>query len=115
MFVSESKFQAAPADFVPHILNPNPAALEALITKPAVEAALLRRLEKKARWYGSELGPDGEVVESDKGGKVDVDEVVRLYREYIIPLTKEVEVSVSQKAELPPVKLAARADVCVPT
>ncbi|ORY83485.1 chorismate mutase [Leucosporidium creatinivorum] len=92
MFVSESKFLSAPHDFVPHILTPNPSALEALITKPAVEAALLLRLEKKARWYGSELGPDGEVVRDESKSKVDVQEVVRLYREYIIPLTKDVEV-----------------------
>uniref|UniRef100_A0A0K3CMF1 chorismate mutase n=1 Tax=Rhodotorula toruloides TaxID=5286 RepID=A0A0K3CMF1_RHOTO len=71
--------------------HPQPPALESLITKPAVEAALLARLEKKARWYGAELGPDGEPEE--KGGrKVRPEEVVRLYREYIIPLTKEVEV-----------------------
>lgn len=94
MFVSESKFLSEPAAFIPHILNPNSAALEALITKPAVEAALLIRLEKKARWYGQELGPAGEVVDIDTGAtKLDVKEVVRLYREYIIPLTKDVEVS----------------------
>lgn len=92
MFVSESKFLSSPSSFIPHILTPNPSALEGLITKPAVEAALLLRLEKKARWYGSELGADGEVVRDESKSKVDVGEVVRLYREYIIPLTKEVEV-----------------------
>jgi chorismate mutase len=94
MFVSESKFLSSPSSFIPHILNPNPSALEGLITKPAVEAALLVRLAKKARWYGAELGPDGEPLpEQDANGKrVDTEEVVRLYREYIIPLTKDVEV-----------------------
>ncbi|GAA5913565.1 chorismate mutase ARO7 [Sporobolomyces salmoneus] len=91
MFVSESKFLSSPSSFIPHILTPNPPILESLITKPAVEAALLRRLEKKAKWYGAELGPDGEPLEGS-GEKVEVEEVVRLYREYIIPLTKEVEV-----------------------
>ncbi|GAA5856335.1 hypothetical protein JCM3766R1_002646 [Sporobolomyces carnicolor] len=93
MFVSESKFLENPAAFIPHIVTPNPGLLESLITKPAVEAALLVRLAKKARWYGAELGSDGEPV-ADKEGelKVDVEQVVRLYREYIIPLTKEVEV-----------------------
>ncbi|KAH7099558.1 chorismate mutase [Auriculariales sp. MPI-PUGE-AT-0066] len=62
-FVSESKFRDHPADFVPHILNPNREVLEALITKPAVERALLERLS-----------------------------VHDLYEKYIIPLTKEVEV-----------------------
>lgn len=95
MFVSESKFLSDPAAFIPHILNPNPSALEALITKPAVEAALLVRLEKKAKWYGQELGPTGEVVNVTTGAgetKLDVKEVVRLYKDYIIPLTKDVEV-----------------------
>ncbi|GAA5942821.1 chorismate mutase ARO7 [Sporobolomyces koalae] len=90
MFVSESKFLEHPAAFVPHIQNPNPQALLDLITKPAVEAALLVRLAKKARWYGAELGPDGEPLSSVD--RVDVEQVVRLYREYIIPLTKDVEV-----------------------
>jgi len=92
MFVSESKFLSNPSAFVPHILNPNPDALLALITKPAVEAALLVRLENKARWYGAELGPDGEPVRDSGKEKVSAEEVVRLYREYIIPLTKDVEV-----------------------
>ncbi|GAA5820274.1 hypothetical protein JCM10212_000395 [Sporobolomyces blumeae] len=101
MFVSESKFLSAPSAFIPHIVTPNPTQLESLITKPAVEAALLVRLAKKARWYGAELGPDGEPLREEASlggggdrdkGRVDVEEVVRLYREYIIPLTKEVEV-----------------------
>ncbi|BGP17910.1 hypothetical protein JCM10213_003917 [Rhodosporidiobolus nylandii] len=95
MFVSESKFLSSPSSFIPHILNPNPSALEGLITKPAVEAALLVRLEKKARWYGAELGPDGEPLPEEQAAekrRVSAEEVVRLYREYVIPLTKDVEV-----------------------
>lgn len=91
MFVSESKFRDSPRSFIPFIQTPNPQVLESLITKPAVEAALLIRLAKKANWYGQELGPDGEVVGAGEG-KIDVAEVVRLYRDYIIPLTKDVEV-----------------------
>jgi chorismate mutase len=93
MFVSESKFLDRPRDFIPHILVPNPSALEALITKPAVEARLLLRLAAKASWYGKELGEDGVGGDGDKEGKVQVEEVVKLYRDYIIPLTKDVEVS----------------------
>jgi chorismate mutase len=90
-FVSESKFRDHPADFVPHILNPNREALEALITKPAVERALLERLVKKAKLYGRDIGPDGEPREHGQW-KVDVQTVHDLYEKYIIPLTKEVEV-----------------------
>ena len=90
-----------PSAFIPHILKPNPAALEALITKPEVERKLLARLQKKAATYAQDFGPDGEamVISGDNGrpngsGKIDVDGVVDLYESYIIPLTKEVEVSV---------------------
>lgn len=98
-FVSESKFMSDPSAFIPHILKPNPAALEALITKPEVERKLLARLQKKAATYAQDFGPDGEamVISGDNGrpngsGKIDVDGVVDLYESYIIPLTKEVEV-----------------------
>lgn len=94
MFVSESKFRSAPADFVPHILArpPNTAALEALITKPEVERRLLVRLGNKARVYGCEMDANGHVVPDDSMRKIDIEQVVRLYRDWVIPLTKDVEV-----------------------
>ncbi|KAG1906714.1 chorismate mutase [Suillus fuscotomentosus] len=94
-FVSESKFITNPAAFIPHILTPNRAALEALITKPEVERKLLQRLRKKAAIYAQEFSADGDaIVNSHMNGsaKIDVDGVVELYESYIIPLTKEVEV-----------------------
>jgi len=91
-FVSESKFRENPAAFIPHILKPNPAKLDALITKPAVEKALLERLVKKAKTYGRDLGPTGEPVEGNTTMKIDAEGVRDLYESYIIPLTKEVEV-----------------------
>jgi chorismate mutase len=97
-FVSESKFLDKPSDFIPHILNPNREALEALITKPEVERKLLLRLQKKATAYAQDFGIEGELMVNGNGkangsGKIDVDGVVDLYESYIIPLTKEVEVS----------------------
>jgi len=94
-FVSESKFAADPAAFIPHILKPNRQALEALITKPEVERKLLLRLRKKASTYAQEFDPNGDAITgSHENGtaKIDVDGVVELYESYIIPLTKEVEV-----------------------
>jgi chorismate mutase len=100
MFVSESKFRQAPHDFIPHITSnpPNREALAGLITKPAVEAALLIRLGNKASLYGAELDPQGN-LKREEGGEVKglgqrikTDEVVKLYRDWVIPLTKEVEV-----------------------
>lgn len=94
-FVSESKFLENPAAFIPHILTPNPTALEALVTKPEVERKLLQRLRKKAATYAQEFSADGEAIVNSHlngGAKIDVDGVVELYESYIIPLTKEVEV-----------------------
>lgn len=120
MFVSESKFRSAPWDFIPHILAqpPNTDALAGLITKPAVEAALLVRLGNKAQIYGQELDAQGRLrrpsvsaaagsgltptsggepaaatpAEGDDPQRVDVQDIVDLYRDYVIPLTKDVEV-----------------------
>lgn len=86
-----------PAAFVPHILSKNRQALEALITKPEVERKLLLRLRKKAAIYAQDFAPDGEIRKDSNGNvdtrKIDVDGVVDLYESYIIPLTKEIEVS----------------------
>ncbi|WWC65275.1 chorismate mutase [Kwoniella dejecticola CBS 10117] len=97
MFVSESKFLLAPHDFIPHILDPNPDKLAGLITKPAVEAKLLIRLANKARVYGGEMDADGKVVEvADEEmaarGKIDLATIVSMYKDWVIPLTKDVEV-----------------------
>jgi chorismate mutase len=95
MFVAESKFLSAPHLFIPHILNPNPERLLAYITKPEVEAALLVRLGNKAHLYGQELDPMGHPIPDDgisRPGKLDAKVVVKLYEEFVIPLTKDVEV-----------------------
>jgi chorismate mutase len=96
MFVSESKFRQAPHEFIPHILStpPNREALAGLITKPAVEAALLVRLGNKARLFGAELDAQGNLKGEDQRGegRIKTDEVVKLYRDWVIPLTKDVEV-----------------------
>lgn len=97
MFVSESKFLDAPHLFIPHILSkpPNTEALTSLIYKPEVEARLLVRLANKAKVYGGEFDAEGRVVEvSGSRGKIDIDGVVGMYRDYVIPLTKDVEVGV---------------------
>lgn len=116
--MSESKFRSHPSAFIPHIRNPNRAALEALIVKPEVERALLARIRKKATIYARELDMRGEPVDASsdqanvegtprgdhagaetivKSGrfKIDIDAVEHLYSKYLIPLTKEVEVSIT--------------------
>jgi len=75
--------------------------LESLITKPEVEAKLLIRLQKKVDTYSPDIAADGDSpkpssvkeLKKPNGGKIDTDGVLDLYESYIIPLTKEVEVS----------------------
>jgi len=90
MFVSESKFRADPAAFIPHIQSRNTEALVGLITKPAVEQVLLQRVGQKAEVYGQNIDP---VTQGNpKLRKIQSQDIVRLYQEYIIPLTKKVEI-----------------------
>ena len=89
-FIAESKFKSKPSDFVPYILEPNPAGLESLISKPEIERKLLLGLRKKAAVYAQD--PVADQQSASGSAKIDVDGVVDLYASYIIPLTKEVEV-----------------------
>jgi chorismate mutase len=102
--VSESKFRADPAAFVPAIRARDRHTLEGLITKPAVERALLERLRAKVAQYAVDFNGVEPVLQlggwlpspGSNGtalGKGDVVNVINeLYESYIIPLTKEVEV-----------------------
>ncbi|KAH9811507.1 chorismate mutase [Melampsora americana] len=91
-FVAERKFRDHPSTFVPHILSSNSAELEKLITVKHVEDALIRRLEVKARMYGQEVDSAGNPIDHRETNKVNVGVVVEMYREWVIPLTRHVEV-----------------------
>ncbi|KAJ2690281.1 chorismate mutase aro7 [Coemansia spiralis] len=114
-FVAESKFQdpATHDEYVRLIREQNRDRLMELLTNAKVEELLLKRLKAKAIIYGQDLSSasmdaNGNVKTPHEspgsspviGGKaeeraktrVDYDLVVSLYRDYVIPLTKEVEV-----------------------
>lgn len=84
-FVSESKFRQHPSLFIPHILHKDRAALEDLITKPAVERELLSRLIKKTTIYGADIGLDGEPVRAPKSPKSPVDFRIRRLPPHMTP------------------------------
>jgi chorismate mutase len=86
-FVAESKFQAEKERFTALIKAEDRKGIEAAITNEAVEKKVLERLGLKARTYGTD--PD---VDANGHGKINVDAVVTMYRDFVIPLTKEVEV-----------------------
>ncbi|VVT50775.1 uncharacterized protein SAPINGB_P002876 [Magnusiomyces paraingens] len=88
-FVAESKFQSETELFTKLILERDARGIEQAITKPEVEARILDRIEKKAETYG--VDPTLRWSEKPQG-KVDPKAVRRIYEEWIIPLTRKVEV-----------------------
>jgi chorismate mutase len=76
-FVAESKFQKAE----------DRDGLGEAITNAAVEKKVLERLRLKARTYGTDPS-----IGAEAPGKINVDAVVAMYKDFVIPLTKEVEV-----------------------
>lgn len=87
-FVAEAKFKADPEGFARMIKANDRAGIEAAITVPAQEAKVLERLRLKAITYGC------DPTNLDKGElKIDVEAVVVMYRDIVIPMTKLVEVN----------------------
>ncbi|KAL4889580.1 chorismate mutase [Aspergillus ambiguus] len=86
-FVAESKFQKDPETFAKLIKAGDREGIDAAITNAAVEQKVLERLALKAKTYGTD-----PAFPTEAGPKIDVDAVVAMYKEYVIPLTKVVEV-----------------------
>lgn len=65
----------------------------AVLTYPEVEEMIKRRVEMKTRTYGQEVMCEtGENGSSDPAYKINPTLVANLYEEWIMPLTKEVQV-----------------------
>jgi chorismate mutase len=86
-FVAESKFQSDPETFVRLIKKGDGDGIDAAITDAKVERKVLERLRLKAETYGAD-----PAMEVDAPRKVNVEGVVAMYRDHVIPLTKIVEV-----------------------
>ncbi|KAK4964332.1 chorismate mutase aro7 [Elasticomyces elasticus] len=86
-FVAEAKFRAETERFVKLIKDEDRVGIDEAITNAVVEKKVLERLRLKAKTYGTDpsIGAEG-------GGKIDTEAVVAMYEDWVIPLTKEVEV-----------------------
>ncbi|KAG0207994.1 chorismate mutase aro7 [Mortierella sp. GBA30] len=108
-FIAESKFMDPKnqATYIKLIEDENREGIMELLTNQAVEDALLVRLRRKAMIYGSDIKdnvseghPPGQngtsICIDDKSNgaaqKIRADVVVKLYKDFVIPLTKDVEV-----------------------
>lgn len=88
-FVAESKFQSDPETFIKLIKARDAQGIDKAITNEAVEKTVLERLRLKAETYGK----DPTLKWSQRAqSTIDVDNVVSIYKDIVIPLTKVVEV-----------------------
>lgn len=88
-FVAESKFRTDPERYTRLIRASDREGIAASITNRTVEQTVLERVRLKALTYGTDPGAIGN---TGKPTRIDVDAIVSMYRDFIIPLTKEVEV-----------------------
>ncbi|KAI9749784.1 MAG: chorismate mutase aro7 [Lichina confinis] len=86
-FVAEAKFRGEPARFAALVRANDRAAIAAAITDEKVERKILERLRFKAQMYGMDPTTAAEGVT-----KINVDAVVAMYQDIVIPLTKQVEI-----------------------
>lgn len=89
-FVAESKYRADPDEYQRLVDNNDPEGVMVLLTNAAVEAQVVRRARVKAATYGRD---PALAVEDAQGVKVDPAVIETIYRNFIIPLTKDVEVA----------------------
>ncbi|KAJ1489278.1 chorismate mutase [Baffinella frigidus] len=98
-FVAESKFISQPEEYTRLIKAGDRDGIMALLTNSEVEERVIKRVQRKATAYGQEITDEDSQVhgpalteEELKYFKVNPEVMGRLYRDMIIPLTKEVEV-----------------------
>ncbi|CAL5059930.1 unnamed protein product [Urochloa decumbens] len=96
-YVAEVKFKDAPQDYSPLIQAKDSNSLMDLLTFKAVEEKVKKRVEKKARTFGQDVTLEDnagkqEGTSGDSECKVDPTVLSKLYDQWVMPLTKDVEV-----------------------
>ncbi|KAL3764292.1 hypothetical protein ACHAWU_004104, partial [Discostella pseudostelligera] len=104
-FVAESKYRSNPTGFQQLVDDGDAEGVMKLLTNSAVEEQVLTRARLKARTYGREPsmsvttnGEGGDCAaakdeENEEEGKVDPLIIESIYRQLIIPMTKDIEVA----------------------
>jgi len=87
-FVAETKFLSERERMTKLIEEKDVSGLESAITNVDVEKQVLKRLKEKAEKYGV----DPLLKENHNSKKVNANAVVSMYENWVIPLTKHVEV-----------------------
>ncbi|ODV98590.1 hypothetical protein PACTADRAFT_184802 [Pachysolen tannophilus NRRL Y-2460] len=88
-FVAEAKFQSEKELFIKLIKEKNVKGLEDAITNSVVEEKILQRLVEKGKAYG--VDPSLKYSQNPQS-KVNPEIIAVIYKKWIIPLTKKVEI-----------------------
>ncbi|CAD6251654.1 unnamed protein product [Miscanthus lutarioriparius] len=91
-YVAEVKFKDAPQDYSRLIKAKDSNSLMDLLTFKAVEEKVKKRVEKKARTFGQNITLEDNATAGDSECKVDPKVLSKLYDQWVMPLTKDVEV-----------------------
>lgn len=89
-FIAEAKFVADSATYEGLIASEDAEGLMDLLTFPEQEERVIERVACKAAIFGQDIDASGHAVAASY--KVEPDLVASLYREWVMPLTKEVQV-----------------------
>ncbi|RDX90289.1 Chorismate mutase 1, chloroplastic, partial [Mucuna pruriens] len=92
-YVAEAKFQASPDAYKPAIIAQDKDRLMELLTYPEVEEAIKRRVDMKTKTYGQEVVINMKEQRTEPVYKINPNLVADLYGDWIMPLTKEVQVA----------------------
>jgi chorismate mutase len=81
--VAEAKFREDPEKYSNMIREKDIKGLGEAITNKDVEKQVLKRLELKARTYGTDPTEEGKQQEDSAVSKINVEAVVRMYEDYV--------------------------------
>ncbi|CAI9752726.1 unnamed protein product [Fraxinus pennsylvanica] len=91
-FVAEAKFRSSPDVYETAIRAKDRSKLMDLLTYPAVEETIKKRVEMKTQTHGQEVTVNIGEVDAVQVYKITPSLVADLYGDWIMPLTKEVQV-----------------------
>lgn len=91
-FVAETKFRASPHAYEAAIRAQDRELLMSMLTYETVEETIKKRVEMKTKTYGQEIVCSSEEDGADPVYKIKPRLVADLYGDWIMPLTKEVQV-----------------------
>lgn len=92
-YVAEAKFQANSDAYKSAIVAQDKDKLMELLTYPEVEEAIKRRVDMKTKTYGQEVVVNMKEHRTEPVYKINPSLIADLYSDWIMPLTKEVQVA----------------------